>query len=137
VARELAIGGARVKVRNPWGVLGLAIVTLGIYFFVWWYFVNRELRDFGREHGDAIPVDPVLSVLAVTIGVLLIVPPFVSAYRGGGRIKEAQRLAGLHADAMPALGLLLWILLQFVAGVYLQAQLNDAWTAAERLRAAA
>ena len=50
MAQELAIRGTqdRVKARNPWAVALLPIVTLGVYHLVWWYRINRELRDFGR-----------------------------------------------------------------------------------------
>jgi hypothetical protein len=36
------------------------LITLGVYYFVWWYKINREARDFGennrcddRAHDDA------------------------------------------------------------------------------------
>lgn len=38
------------KRRNPiltW--LVWALITLGIYYFVWWYKINREARDSGVE----------------------------------------------------------------------------------------
>ena len=49
MAETLAIRGSqyRVKVRNPLAVALLAFVTLGVYHVVWWYKINRELRDFG------------------------------------------------------------------------------------------
>ena len=49
MAQEMTIRGtqAPVKVRNPWAVALLPIVTLGIYHLVWWYRINRELRDYG------------------------------------------------------------------------------------------
>ena len=45
------------------------ILTLGIYTMVWYYRINREVRDFGRAHGDEklANSNPVLSILAVTI----------------------------------------------------------------------
>ena len=86
------IRGAAVKIRRPWGVFLLAIVTLGIYYFVWYYIVHRELREFGRSSPEPTPlreVDPVISLLAITLGGFLVIPPFVSTYRAsresGGR----------------------------------------------------
>ena len=89
MAQELTISaGARVKIRSPWGVFFLALVTLGIYYLVWYYKINRELRDFG------IGTSPVTSVLAISIGGLIIVPPFVSMWNTLGRISEAEERAG-------------------------------------------
>ena len=45
MADELQIGSGSIKRRNPWGVVLLAIVTLGIYRWVWYYMINREIRD--------------------------------------------------------------------------------------------
>lgn len=52
MAKEVFIDGSdvRAKARNPWGVLGLSLITLGIYPIFWWYFINRELRDLGAGH---------------------------------------------------------------------------------------
>ena len=95
MAQELAIPGAgtTAKIRNPLGVLGLGLITLGIYHVFWWYFVNREMADLGRanrrpELGD----NPIMSVLAVTIGALIIVPLFVSFWRTLKRIETSQNL---------------------------------------------
>jgi hypothetical protein len=45
LAEELQVGGSHVKIRSPFGVFVLAIVTLGIYYLVWYFKVNREIRD--------------------------------------------------------------------------------------------
>ena len=39
----------RRKLRGPWAVFFLALVTLGIYYLVWYYKINRELRDAGGQ----------------------------------------------------------------------------------------
>src|SRR5882762_4127036 len=99
MAEELQVGTTRVKIRNPFGVFVLSIVTLGIYYVVWYYKVNRELRDAAR-----IDVNPVAAVLAVSIGWLIVVPPFVSWYRTFQRIQQAQRQGGLRSEVNPILG---------------------------------
>ena len=40
---------ATAKIRHPLAAFGLVFLTLGIYYFVWYYKVNRELRDLGRS----------------------------------------------------------------------------------------
>ena len=39
------------KWDGPLGVIGLTIITLGIYFVFWWYFLNREMADLGKTRG--------------------------------------------------------------------------------------
>ena len=62
---------------NPprWSVVLLTVVTLGIYGIVWYFTINRELRDFGAAHGDADlgSSEPWRSVVAVTLGAVLVV----------------------------------------------------------------
>lgn len=122
------------KVRSPVWTIVFTFFTLGIYGMYWWYQVNRELRDLGRarathELGDS----PGLSLLAVTLGWLIIVPPFVSIYKGVQRIQAAQQLAGLP-EAQIANGWIMLALLVVSATVYipfgvgfLQSELNKVW----------
>ena len=114
--------GAVGKKRQPWGVWGLTIITLGIYYYVWWYKVNRETRDFDNQ----INVNPALSVIAWIPGAYLLIPPFVSAYRTGTRIAQAQAAAGLPATCSGGLGILFAILFS-THTVYYQGQLNKIW----------
>src|SRR5680860_1041852 len=80
--------GATVKVRHPLAPLGLAIVTLGIYQLVWYYKINAELRSQGEN------VSPGVALLAVSLGIVLIIPPFVSLYNTAERIRRVQERAG-------------------------------------------
>lgn len=89
--------GARAKRREPGLVLLWTVITFGIYNWFWYYRINRELRDFGRARGDEElgAGKPWISLLAVTLGALLIVPPFVSWWRCKRRIERAQGLVGI------------------------------------------
>jgi hypothetical protein len=101
------------------------LVTLGIYYVVWYYKINRELRD-----AAGVNVSPGIALLAVTLGWIVIVPPFVSWYRTFGRIVEAQRNAGVTQEANPMLGFILFVLAVFlvpVEVVYAQDELNKVW----------
>src|SRR4029079_13772052 len=99
MAPELRIGSTPVKTRSPLAVFLLSLVTLGIYYCVWYYKINRELRDAAR-----IDVSPFVALVAITVGWLVIVPPFVSWYRTFERIQQAQRGAGPASGAKAALG---------------------------------
>ena len=93
--------GRAGKTRNIFLVwLVWPLITLGIYFFVWYYKVNREARDFDPR----IEVSPGVSVIAVLFGWIIIVPPFVSIYRTGERIATMQRSAGLETHSLRDVG---------------------------------
>jgi len=116
---------ARVKIRNPFLVFVWALITFGIYYLVWYYKINRELRD-----AAGTDVSPVVAVLAVTVGWIIIVPPFVSWWRTFTRIADAQRAAGLGSEANPMLGFILYIVAVFflpVEVLYAQDELNALW----------
>ena len=94
---EVDAYGARAKVREPGLVVLFFFLTLGfiIYPQVWYYRINRELRDYGEVYKDEklANSNPALSVLATTLGILLIIPPFVSWWKCTGRIRRAQGIA--------------------------------------------
>ena len=127
MAQELQVGTTRVKIRNPFGVFVLSIVTVGIYYVVWYYKVNRELRD-----ASGIDVSPVVAIIAITIGWVILVPPFISWYRTFERIQQAQRQAGLATEVSPIIGFILYLIaLAFlpVETLYAQDELNKLWRA--------
>src|SRR5215212_8173415 len=131
MAEELAIanGNATVKTRNPFGVIGLSIITLGIYYAFWWYFINREMRDLGRARGTDLGENPGNSVLAITLGALIIVPAIVTMWRTCDRIQRSEEVAGVDR---PASGPIIFILLLLIGPVgvwYAQNELNKAWEA--------
>ena len=128
MADEMQIGTGSIKRRDPWGTFLLAIVTLKIYRFVWYYMINREIRD---HSGDAIEVDPVLSLLAVTVGWLIIVPPLVSIYRTADRVRRIQVATGATKRIEPWIAFLLGLigfgnLIDFYSP-YIQSHINSAW----------
>lgn len=134
---------AEAKIRHPLAVFGLVFLTLGIYYFVWYYKVNRELRDLGRATGEEerLGRSPLSSLLAITIGWLILVPPFVSFYRTFKRIEAAQEVNATSQRVSVPLGFVLYLVgLLFlpVEVVYAQDELNRVWRAdAERATPAA
>lgn len=113
MAQEVEFGrGGTGKIRSFWVGLGLVILTLSIYYFCWYYFVNDELKDIGIAEDDQnlAQSSPAQSVLAVLIGGWLIVPPLLSVYNYGQRIKRAQRLAGVERQEQidPTIAFLLY-----------------------------
>src|SRR3954468_5965540 len=98
MAEEIQIAGtqAKAKIRSPWAVALLPFVTLGLYFWVWYYYINREMADLGRAKGtDELGDSPGKSLVAVTLGALIIVPAIISIVHPAQRIQAAQRLSGV------------------------------------------
>jgi hypothetical protein len=120
-----------VKIRAPWGPMLLTFVTIGVYYFVWYYKINRELRDYGRVAGRNLGDSPGTSLLAITLGWLILVPPFVSWFNTYGRIRDAEEIAGVTGERTSVwLGLLFMIIAPFfvpVETLYAQYQLNRVW----------
>ena len=110
---QIAGSGEVGLVRNPLGVIGLTLITLGIDGIVWYYKVNKELAAIGKAKGSTEAGDnPMKSVLAVTIGLVLIVPVFLSIFgtwkvserRGEARGSRARNGCGAWVPAQPAAG---------------------------------
>ena len=98
MAQEIEFGnGAAGKIRSFWVGFGLTILTLGFYGLCWYYFVNDELKDVGitKDDQNLAHSSPAMSVTAIFIGSWVIIPPFLSVYNYGQRIRRAQRLGGI------------------------------------------
>ena len=116
--------GLTGKYRNPVLVwLIWPLITLGIYHLYWWYKINDEARRLD----PSIDVNPLISLLAFFPGGIIIVPPFVSVYRTGERLRAMQRAAGQTPDVLPILGLLGVIVFGLYA-LYYQISLNGIWS---------
>lgn len=113
--------GSAMKRRNPVVVwILLPLITLGIYHFVWYYLIHREMADFDRRKVDPPVVGPLLVLLLLG---WTIIAPLISYYNTGNRIADTQRAAGLQPTCSSVVGLLL----TFVFGLqslYYQLELN-------------
>jgi hypothetical protein len=103
------------KIRNPLGVVALSFVTLGIYYLVWYYKVNKEMAELGagRDTEDC-GTSPGTSLVAVLVGWVVIVPPFVSLYRSCKRLNASERTVGAPEGIEAPL---LWLLVIFISPV--------------------
>ena len=127
MAEDVQISGTDQmgKIRNPLGVVGLAIITIGIYGIVWYYKMNKEMAGIGASRNtDECGTSPGTSLAAVLIGWIIIVPPFVSTYRTCKRLNSCEKLvAGQEGMAAG----LLWLIYLFISpiGMYIfQANMN-------------
>lgn len=79
----------------------LSIVTLGIAGIVWYYKMNADAKNLALTHPDtenrARGWSPGMSVVAITLGSLIIVPPFVSLWGTWSRVREGTRSHSMAA----------------------------------------
>jgi Domain of unknown function (DUF4234) len=132
MAEEIQIPGtqAKAKIRSPWAPALLPFVTLGIYYFFWYYYINREMADLGRaKNTDELGDSPGKSLLAVTLGWLIIVPAVLSIIHTAQRIQTAQRLSGVELQLNGWLAVVMALLLPPVFYGYQQSELNKVWRA--------
>lgn len=128
MATEMTIRGTQfeVKQRSLWAVALLPFITLGIYNLVWWYKINRELRDYGQAKGHDLGQNPMNSLLAFFPGGLIIVPALVSLWRGTKRVQAAAGVAGKE-PLNGWIALILYLLLAPALWAYIQSSLNSIW----------
>ena len=120
---------ATAKIRSVVWVIVLEIITFFIYGFFWWYFIHRELRDYGRaKNTNELGTSPGTSLLAITLGALIIVPALVSFFNGFKRVQAAQRLTGIE-PINGWIGLILFIVFYPAYQGYMQSGLNAVWQA--------
>ena len=121
--------GSTAKIRSVVWVIVLELITLSIYGFFWWYFIHRELRDYGRtKNTNELGTSPGTSLLAITLGLLIIVPALVSIYNGFKRVQAAQRLTGIE-PINGWIGLILFLVFYPAYMGYMQSGLNAVWHA--------
>jgi hypothetical protein len=123
MAETVTIQGQSYLKRNPLGVLGLSLITFGIYFFYWYYKVNDELRRF--EHDESI--SPTRSLMAMLFGWIIIVPPFIAIWNTANHIQAAERRAGVLQQIEPVLVLVFQIVFSLVNPPYMQDHMNRIW----------
>jgi len=123
VAETVTIEGTPYLKRNPLGVLGLSLITLGIYFFYWYWKINDELSTFG--HDDTI--SPTRSLMAILFGWIIIVPPFIALYNTAKHVQNDEQRLGIQPQLEPALTIVFLLLFSIVNGLYIQEHLNRLW----------
>ncbi|MEX2197127.1 MAG: FHA domain-containing protein [Thermoleophilaceae bacterium] len=82
-------------VRGPgeqWALCAL----VPFYSLIWYY---RLCKEIGEWSAGRIPTNPTTSILAMTLGAFIVVPPWVSLAGTMGRIRQCQQMAGLQPQA--------------------------------------
>jgi hypothetical protein len=124
---QIAGAGTTAKIRSPVAVAIFAIITIGIYLIFWWYYINREMADYGRTLGtDELGDSPGKSTLALFPGGLLIVPAIWTTVTTFQRVQAAQRRSG-QTPINGWLAIVLYIVISPVMYAYMQSGLNSVW----------
>jgi len=123
MAETVTIDGRPYLKRNPLGVLGLSVITIGIYFFYWYWKVNDELSAF--THDDAI--SPTRSLMAILFGWIIIVPPFIAIYNTAKHVQGQEQRLEIQPQLEPALAIVFLLIVSIANGLYFQEHLNRIW----------
>jgi hypothetical protein len=95
----------------------------------WWYRINRQLRDLDRSYDShKAGIRPLRSLLMMTVGWLVLAPPFIAVFRVGRHIQRAQARAAQPVTVWSPWILAPGLLLSPVLFAYLQRELNKIWT---------
>jgi hypothetical protein len=135
MAEEIAIRGSNypAKERNPLGVIGLSLITLGIYAIFHYYFINKELAELGKARGTTeLGENPMMSVLAFIPGFILIIPPYVSLWNTWKRQQAARQMFGVQEGIDNVPGFLLHVFISPVGQYFLQRGQNGTLEAQSR-----
>jgi hypothetical protein len=123
MAETVTIQGQSYLRRNPLGVLGLSVITLGIYFFYWFWKINDELRLYTHDES----ISPTRSLMAMLFGWLIIVPPFIAMYNTSKHVQDAEQRLGVQPQLEPALTIVFLLIVAIGNTVYVQEHLNRIW----------
>jgi mannose/fructose/N-acetylgalactosamine-specific phosphotransferase system component IIC len=123
MAEIVTIQGQQYKKRSPLGVLGLAFITVTIYFFVWYYKINDEIRRFENDQ----TISPTRSLMAMIFGWLIIVPPFIAMYNTAKHVQAMETRVGVRQTVEPALTIVLMFVFSIGNTIYIQEHMNRAW----------
>ena len=127
MAEQVQITGTQSegKIRNPLGVIGLTLITLGIYGLFWYFYINREMAEMGKARNtEELGTSPATSLMAVLFGWIIIVPPFVSTYKTCKRLNNAESAVGIPQGMEAPLLWLIYIFLWPIGAYLLQSNLN-------------
>lgn len=61
MAEQIRFEGVTVAIRSTWRIWLLSVVTFGIFGVIWWFWLNRELRDYSAAVGRPLGNNPALA----------------------------------------------------------------------------
>lgn len=114
----IATNGVTGKIRGPWVVIGLSIITFGIYSLYWQYATFKEMKEYaGKGIGGGLGL--LLAILLGIINVFMMPAEVGDLYATEGRPPPISGLTGFWI-LLPIIGGIVWI-------IKTQGRLNDFW----------
>ena len=101
------MAGAVGKVRSPWVVIGLSLITLGIYALYWQYAVFKEMKTYSGE-GIGGGLGLLFAILLGIVNVFLMPSEVGNLYAGAGQSKPVRGPTGFWA-LIPLVGGIIWV----------------------------
>ncbi len=101
-------GGVSVgKIRNPWTVIVLTIITCGLYHWYWFYVTFQEMKDYSAKGIGGLAA--LLFAFICSIINIFVEPSEIAAlYEADGRESPVSLMTGFWI-LLPILGLFIWI----------------------------
>jgi Domain of unknown function (DUF4234) len=112
--------GPAGKVRNPWGVVGLTLITCGIYFLYWTFVTFQEMKDHSHE-GIGGPIGLVIGIFVGVVNWFLLPAELGNIYAKSGQEKPVSGVTGFW-NLIPLVGGIIWV-------IKVQGALNARWEA--------
>jgi hypothetical protein len=108
------------KIRNPWAVILLSIVTIGIYSLYWQYASFKEMKNYtGLGIGGGLGL--LFAILIGIVNTFLLPAEVGNMYAAEGKEKPVSGLTGFWVF-LPIIGSFIWIF-------KVQGNLNRNWQA--------
>ncbi len=131
MARTITIPGTQqnAKICDVVGVGALMLVPF--YAWIFWYRINKELAALGRaKNTEELGTSPGKSLLAVSLGALIIVPLVMSFFSTHKRIVAAQKLAG-QEPLNGWISVIAYLVFSPAWLAYMQSGVNSVWESME------
>jgi hypothetical protein len=126
-AREIDVRGATVNTKNPWALWIITFMTLGIWGIVWWYRMNRELRDVSTAYGENFAMPPAVSTVMMALWPVALLPALATCVISSIRARSVQKLIDVDDRKVnPVIATLLFFVI-FSHVWYIQRALNSTW----------
>jgi Domain of unknown function (DUF4234) len=106
------------KVRDPWFVILMSIITLGIYFLYWTYQVFREMKEHSGQ-GVGGPIGLIIGIFVGFVNLFLIPVEIKAMYEKAGKPSPVTWVVGLW-NLIPLVGFFIWT-------IKVQNALNAKW----------
>lgn len=116
------------KTRSPWAVWGLSLITLGVYYLVWYVRLNKQIAG-------AVGVDVTVRSTPLWLSQCLPIVSWISLAHTARRLRAALEGAGAEPSVSAGRTILASLLLGSHT-LYLQRHANELWQALERLAVA-